>query len=165
MSQLSSPPPPLSAGRACSSAATVDQPASGPAGGGRGPDLPVQALRARKKGEEDGWGPAKGRRPEQEDEREEESAGKPVASDRGLPCAGMWQHCCWWSQCRAKSWKCQRRAVCQEPCWKNQSISGEKNKRVPTKLHYMRCKIDLLVLEAQHCQKQWRFWTAAQAGS
>ena len=91
MSQLSSPPPPLSAGRACSSAATVDQPASGPAGGGRGPDLPVQALRARKKGEEDGRGPAKGRRREQEDEREEETAGKPAASNRGLPCAGVLQ--------------------------------------------------------------------------
>ena len=29
---------------------------------GRGPDRPVQALRDRKKGEEDGWGQAEGRR-------------------------------------------------------------------------------------------------------
>ena len=60
---------------------------------------------------------------------------------------------------------------CQEPCWKNQPISGERDERVPTKLHYMCCKkywviiIDMLVLEALHCQKQWLFWTAALAGS
>ena len=73
--------PPLSrplAGRA--GAPCSDRPASGPAG-----SRPVQpeALRARKEGEEDGRGPAKGWRREKEDEREEETAGKPAASDRG----------------------------------------------------------------------------------
>ena len=43
--------------------------------------MPVQALRTRKKGEEDGRGPAEGRRREREDERRRDSR-KPAASDR-----------------------------------------------------------------------------------
>ena len=86
----------------------------------RDPARLVQALRARLKGDEEEKMREKKRRLEAGGVRQREGQG-----------------CCWRSQCKAESLG-QRRAARREPCWKNQLISGKRNKKVQQ--HYtMRC--------------------------
>ena len=56
---------------------------------GRCQHQPIQALRARKKGKEDGRGPSKGRRPEKKDEREEQTGRRPTEGGAGEASAAL----------------------------------------------------------------------------